>query len=314
MSGPHLSGAENLSGTGATSANSAPWEWEESTWRSIAEQVRAGRSFRKLPWRDNAEVAVALSFDADHETPWLRDAETGPAAMAMGEYGARVGVPRILALLAQHSIPSTFFVPAVSALLHPGEVPSYIDAGHEVALHGWIHERNTLVSGKVERELYMRAADTLERLGGQRPVGIRTPSWDFSSHTIQIIRDMGLRYDSSLMADDEPYELLQRGTPTGVVEIPVDWIRDDGAYFVMDRFASLRPYISPREVLQIWRAEYHAARAAGGLFQLTLHPDLIGHRSRMMVLSELLAEIASDGRVWFATHAQIADHCLASPD
>ena len=290
----------------------APWEWDEATWRPIVEQVRAGRAFNRSPWPNDAEMAVALSFDADHETPWLREAETSPAVMAMGEYGARAGVPRILALLAKHSVPATFFVPAVSALLHPDEVPSFVDAGHEVALHGWIHERNTLLPRNVERELYMRAGDVLEKLGGQRPVGIRTPSWDFSSNTLDIIREMGLRYDSSLMADDEPYELVQSGVPTGVLEIPVDWIRDDGAYFVMERFGNLRPYISPDDVLQIWRSEYNAARAEGGLFQLTLHPDLIGHRSRMVILDQLITEIASEDRVWFATHAQIADHCLES--
>ncbi len=99
----------------------------------------------------------------------------------------------------------------------------------------------------------MRAADVLERVSGRRPVGIRTPSWDFSQHTLAISREMGLLYDSSLMADDDPYEILEDGEPTGMVELPVEWIRDDAVYFNMDRFTALRPYTPPSAVLEIFR-------------------------------------------------------------
>ena len=287
-----------------------PWQWDEKTWRGHVEHVRAGRPLRPASWPGGAKVAVALSFDSDHETPALRDGDVLPGKMAQGEYGARVGVPRLLKLLDRHRAPASFFVPAVSALLHDGEVKSYVDAGHEVALHGWIHERNTALSETEERDLAFRAADVLERLAGTRPVGIRTPSWDFSAHTLAITRELGLKYDSSLMADDDCYELLEHGEPTGVVELPVEWIRDDAPYFMMDRFASLRPYTPPRGVLSIWRDEFDAAHAEGGLFQLTMHPHIIGHRSRITVLSELLDHITSHDDVWFATHAQIVDHVL----
>lgn len=291
-----------------------PWQWDEPTWRGHVERVRAGRPLRPRSWPGEAKVAVALSFDSDHETIPLRDGEVLPGKLSQGEYGARVGVPRILKLLERFQAPSTFFMPAVSALLHDGEVKSYADAGHEVALHGWIHERNTRLPAGAERDLAFRAADTLERLAGTRPVGIRTPSWDFSADSLRIIRDLGLTYDSSLMADDDCYEILADGEPTGIVELPVEWIRDDMPYFMMDRFSTLRPYTPPRGVLSIWRDEFDAAYAEGGIFQLTLHPHCIGHRSRLSILTELLEHIASHEGVWFATHAQIADHVLSGKD
>jgi peptidoglycan/xylan/chitin deacetylase (PgdA/CDA1 family) len=287
---------------------SQPWQWDEQTWRGHVARVRAGRSLRPGSWPGGARAAVALSFDSDHETIPLRDGETRPGKLSQGEYGARVGAPRVLRLLDRHGIPASFFMPAVSALLHPGEVRDYVAAGHEVAMHGWIHERNMLLSPADERELALRAADTLEKLSGTRPVGIRTPSWDFSDHTLAITRELGLSYDSSLMADDEPYELLADGEPTGVVEIPVEWIRDDAPYLMMDRYAALRPYTPPRQVAGIWRDEFDAAYAEGGLFQLTLHPHIIGHRSRMAALAELLDHIAAHQGVWYATHAQVAEH------
>jgi peptidoglycan-N-acetylglucosamine deacetylase len=265
-----------------------PWQWDEPVWRGHVQRVRAGRSLRPAVWPGGARVAVALSFDSDHETIPLRDGETR--------------------LLERYGVPATFFMPAVSARLHPEEVRSYVAAGHEVGMHGWIHERNMLLTPADERELAFRSADTLEKLTGGRPVGIRTPSWDFSDHTLAVTRELGLRYDSSLMAADEPYELLADGEPTGVVEIPVEWIRDDAPYFTMDRHATARPYTPPRGVLEIWRDEFDLAYADGGLFQLTMHPHVIGHRSRMVILTELLAHIAGHPDVWFATHAQVADY------
>jgi peptidoglycan-N-acetylglucosamine deacetylase len=116
---------------------------------------------------------------------------------------------------------------------------------------------------------------------------------------------MGLLYDSSLMADDDCYELLLDNQPTGVVELPVEWIRDDAVYFNMNRFQSLRPYTPPSSVLEIFRREFDSAYAEGGLFQLTMHPHIIGHRSRMMILEELIQHIRAHTGIWFATHADV---------
>ncbi|WP_051466698.1 polysaccharide deacetylase family protein [Actinomadura oligospora] len=156
------------------------------------------------------------------QTIALRAGQTGPGKLAQGEYGSRVGARRILRLLERFNVPASFFMPAVSSLLHPEEVRDYVAAGHEVAMHGWIHESNTLLDPADERELALRAAGTLEKPSGTRSVGIRTSTWEFSDHTLAITRELGLLYDSSLMADDEPYELLADGEPTGVVEIPVE--------------------------------------------------------------------------------------------
>jgi peptidoglycan/xylan/chitin deacetylase (PgdA/CDA1 family) len=283
-----------------------PWQWPEAQWRGIVGKVRAGRSLKPAQWKDGARVAVALSFDSDHETPSLRDAETSPGKLSQGQYGNRQGVPRILSLLAKHEIPATFFVPAVSAMLYPDEQRRVAGAGHEVGIHGWIHERNSLLPLEAERDLQHRAADTLEKIAGVRPVGIRTPSWDFSPHTLAISREMGLLYDSSLMADDDPYEIVEDGQPTGMVELPVEWIKDDAIYFNMDRFSGLRPYTPPSSVLEIFTSEFDGAYAEHGLFLLTMHPHIIGHRSRVALLERLIEHIRGHAGVWFATHAEIA--------
>ena len=219
-----------------------PWTWEEAEWRRRVNQVRAGRSLRPDSWPGGARCAVALSFDSDHETNELRDGGKSIGRMSWGQYGSRVGVPKILELLKKTQVPATFFVPAVAALLHPDEQRRVIAEGHEIGLHGWIHELNSILPEKDERALHLRAFETLTQITGVAPVGMRTPSWDFSPATLTIQREMGLLYDSSLMADNDPYELEQHGERTGIVELPVEWIRDDAVYFNMNRFHALRPY------------------------------------------------------------------------
>ena len=140
---------------------------------------------------------------------------------------------------------------------------------------------------------------------------MRTPSWDFSPATLTIQREMGLLYDSSLMADDDPYELNQDGEPTGIVELPVEWIRDDAVYFNMNRFQALRPYTPPPAVLDIFRREFDQAYEDGGLFVLTMHPHVIGYRSRMFILEELIRHMQAKPGVWFATHRDVALHAKA---
>ena len=282
-----------------------PWQWPEAHWRQLVNQVRAGRRFRPRRWKNGARCAVALSFDSDHETNELRDGGKSIGRMAWGQYGNRVGVPRILALLGRHGVTATFYVPAVVALLHPDEQRRVIAEGHEIGIHGWIHELNSVLAEEAERDLMMRAADTLETITGVRPVGLRTPSWDFSPNTLKIEKEMGLLYDSSLMADEDCYELMLNGEPTGIVEFPVEWVRDDAVYFMMHRFQSLRPYTPPMDVFDIFRREFDAAYEEGGIFQLTMHPHIIGYRSRIWILEELIRHAKAKGDVWFATHADV---------
>ena len=282
-----------------------PWQWPEAHWRKLVNQARAGRALRPKMWPDGARCAFALSFDSDHETNELRDGGKSIGRMSWGQYGARVGVPRIAELLARHDVRASFYVPAVSALLYPEEQQSLTAAGHEIGIHGCIHELNSGLSYEQERDLMLRASDTLAQVTGKRPVGLRTPSWDFSPWTLRIEKEMGLLYDSSLMADEDCYELLLDGEPSGVIELPVEWVRDDAVYFMMNRFQAQRPYTPPTDVFDIFRREFDAAYADGALFQLTCHPHIIGYRSRIWILEELIRHAKAKGNVWFATHAEV---------
>jgi peptidoglycan/xylan/chitin deacetylase (PgdA/CDA1 family) len=283
------------------------WQWSMEKVKSAVNKVRAGKDLTPKAWPEGAKVAVALSFDFDAETNALRDKELSPGVLSQGEYAARTAIPRILALLDKYKIPATFFVPAITAKLHPEDIKAILAKGrHEIGMHGWIHERNSLLSEKEERDLMQKSYAVLKEAAGRAPAGIRTPSWDFSPATLKIIRELGLLYDSSLMADDRPYEILEEGKAAGVVELPVEWLLDDYPYFGFDRFSSVRPHITPAEVMEIWAAEFDKAYEEGTLLVLTMHPKYIGHRSRMMMLEKLVEHIRARKDVWFATHEAIA--------
>jgi peptidoglycan/xylan/chitin deacetylase (PgdA/CDA1 family) len=281
------------------------WQWTTDSVFRVTNAVRAGRSLQPARWPNGARVAVLLSFDADNETVSLRFGEPTIGALSQGQYGARVGLDRILALLDRYQIPATFFIPAMSLMISPDMASRIQRSGrHEFGVHGWIHEMNVSLPADVERRLVRQALDTLTKLTGQRPVGYRAPSWNFSPNTLRIIRDLGFLYESSLMADERPYELLADGEPTGIVELPVEWILDDAPLFNPQG----NTYSSPREVAQVWMDEFDRAYDEGTMFLLTMHPHITGHRSRIVALELLIQHIRSRQGVWWATHQQAAEY------
>ena len=278
----------------------------EGDWRRLVGRVRAGRALQPDAWPGGARYAVAFSFDCDHEAYELGAGGAAVGRLAWGEFGRRVGVPRILEILHRHEVRATFFMPAICARIDPDETKRIAGAGHEVGIHGWMHENNSLLDAATERDLALRSRDLLAGQLGEAPVGFRSANWDLSPNTIEIVAEMGLEYDSSLMADEDCYELMLDGKPTGVVEVPVEWLRDDAVYLMFNRHPATRPWATPEDVFAIFRRELNAARQQGGLLQLVMHPFVIGYRSRIWILESLIEEARSMGDVWFGTHAEVA--------
>jgi peptidoglycan/xylan/chitin deacetylase (PgdA/CDA1 family) len=283
------------------------WQWTFDSAMTVVNAVRAGRSLQPKAWPHNARVAVLLSFDVDNETIALRYGEPTVGSLSQMQYGGRVGLERIVRLLDAHRIPATFFIPSVSLAITPSMSGVIKQSGrHEFGVHGWIHELNITLPDSAERALLTKAIAELSQLTGTKPTGYRAPSWNFSPNTMSILRDMGFRYESSLMADDRPYELLQNAQPTGIVEIPVEWILDDAPLFDPRG----QSYMNPRDVARVWIDEFDRAYAEGTMFVLTMHPHVSGHRSRIVALEQLIAHIESKGagNVWWATHGAVAEY------
>ena len=208
-------------------------KWTDEQIQKTAHHVRAGRRLTPKTWPNGARVAVCLSIDPDNFSIALNAGNTNPVPISLGEYGALEGVPRMLKLLDKHGVPASFYIPAVAAMLHPGMIQQIRKRPrHEVAIHGWIHENPMTLDDPVDEwRMISQSLDLLEKQWGRRPVGNRNPSWTMSTHTIGLLKKAGLLYDSSLQAMDEPHEVLLDGQPTGLIELPVNWIIDDSPMY-----------------------------------------------------------------------------------
>jgi peptidoglycan/xylan/chitin deacetylase (PgdA/CDA1 family) len=260
-------------------------------------------------------TTVCLTFDVDALSIWLSTFKlTSPAPLSRGEYGARVGLPRVLALLARHELVATFFVPAHTAASFPDAIRSIAAAGHEIAAHGFVHESPVTLTRAEEVNLLARSEEVLARVAGERPAGYRSPSWDLSPHTIEILEERGYLYDSSLMAEDfQPYR-PRRGdvvTETGftpgpecnLIEFPVAWELDDYPYFQFMGRPINQGLRDPAEVGATWQAEFDYCRTevADGVFNLTNHPEIIGRGPRVAMLDRLVAHMKGQEDVRFST-------------
>ena len=277
-------------------------KWSDDQLKKVANHVRAGRTLRPKSWPDGARVAVCLSFDPDNFSITLNAGNTNPVSISNGEYGALEGIPRILKLLDKYKIPASFYIPAVAAMMHPEMIQEIKKRDHEVAMHGWIHENPMTIDDPVEEwRLISQAMDLLEKQWGRRPVGNRNPSWTMSTHTVPLLLKAGLLYDSSLQAKDEAHEVLLDGQPTGLIELPVNWILDDSP--MIGPGGDLP---SPRLIEQTFKDDFDLAYKDGSVYMLTMHPHITGQRSRITYLEDLIVYMKSKPGVWFATAEQIA--------
>jgi peptidoglycan/xylan/chitin deacetylase (PgdA/CDA1 family) len=267
--------------------------------------ARVGKKLTPKLWPNGARVAVCLTFDVDNEL--LQRANPLPVPLSVGEYGATTGLPRILSVLDRHQVPATFFIPAMTLMLHPEIAPAILQRHrHEIGVHGWVHEFWPDIADTTEEQrLLARSIDYLTKATGKRPVGVRAPGSGFSPHTFELIRNSGFLYDSSLLAADEPYEIVSNGQPSGVIELPISEIDNDYPYYGETANGSMP---SPDAVFQIYKAEFDLAFEERTLFILTQHPHVAGRRSRSVQLDRLIEYIRSKPGVWFATMEQVASY------
>jgi peptidoglycan-N-acetylglucosamine deacetylase len=258
-------------------------------------------------------VIACLTFDVDAESPVL--AESGLyrhnlGVMSHQAYGPLVGVPRILALLREHALPATFFVPGWTADRYPQAVEAILADGHEVGHHSYAHHSPFAQTEAEERADFERALAALERVG-VKPEGFRCPSWEPGWRTPALVAEHGLRYDSSLMDSDRPY-VLETGAGE-IVELPVHWALDDWEQYAYIPDPPFRSAIeSPAKVLDLWISELDAMRRHDCLFVLTCHPFLSGRPHRVEVLRTLIEHALAAGDVEFRACREVA--ALPWPD
>ncbi len=283
--------------------------------RASALEVMKPASYSPAPrflWPEGHQCAAMLCFDVDGETTALSE---DPALakrrtlMSQCEYGPRIGVPRLLGLLAYLKVPATFFIPGYIVEQHPRMVEAIIAAGHEVGLHGYLHEKLAYLGEAEEEDILGRCIEILSRFTGSRPMGYRAPWFETNPWTAELLKRHGLAYCASAMGDDVPYF-----HQNGLVEIPGQWLLEDWEQFAFnaDPAWGFTPE-NCEKVFDLWWREFDAMRDFGCCFVLTLHPWLSGRPSRVRLLEDLVAAMQAKGGVWFARGREIAAYASAHP-
>ncbi len=265
---------------------------------------------RPIRWKNGARCAVMLSFDVDGESLWIaRDPALAerPMHMAMGAYGPKTGVPRILTLLDRYAIKAGFFIPGWTMERYPEMTKDILRRGHELAHHGYLHEKPFFLSGAQEEEaLIVKALEVFKKVVGVTPKGSRTPSADHSKHTMELLRKHGMIYHSNVMDADLPYRVK---TGHGeLIELPTSWVNDDWVYFGFSANPPAGNGIwSQEDVFEIWKEEFEGAYEEGGFFNLIGHPQVIGRASRIRMVERLIQHMRAKNDVWFASPLELAE-------
>ena len=247
-------------------------------------------------WPEGYRCAIFLSFDYDSSSAEMWKTPHDLVAQSRGRFAPKVAIPRILDLLDRLGIKATFFTPGWTVDHYPDSVEEIISRGHEVAGHGYIHERMNELSAEGEEGVFNRMMEAFERIG-VKPVGYRAPYWIVTTRTLNHLRRLGFKYSSNFMDDDMPYILDEEH---GIVELPVEWMLDDWPQFELQRKA-------PDEVYRLWKPELEGIYELGRYAALTCHPQCIGRISRLKMLEKLLREFLDRGDVWFPTGRELSD-------
>lgn len=246
---------------------------------------------------------VCLTFDFDAISLWIARGMTSPGPVSRGEFGA-YAIPRVLNLLSRYGITSTFFVPGHTLESYPRESQQIAGAGHEIALHGYAHENVSLLTEETERQINERSIALISKLTGSPPRGHRTPSFDFTNHTVKILEELGIEYDSSLMGQDyQPYFArtgdmcpsdapFEFGGVSSVLELPVSWTLDDYPYleFVRHKDFVLPGLTDPEAMFKSFArdVEFMLREENQGVCVVTLHPQAIGRGGRLLALENFV--------------------------
>jgi peptidoglycan-N-acetylglucosamine deacetylase len=267
---------------------------------------------------------VCLTFDFDTQSGFIARGMTTPTPLSRGEFGL-VGAQRILALLKSHAIRATWFIPGFTIESHPRACEAVVRDGHEVAHHSWAHIPPAQQTRAEEEADLVRANDAIARLTGRKARGYRSPSWDLSENTVDLLLAHGFHYDSSLMgADYWPYrarrgDRVELGKPyrfgeeTALIEMPISWSLDDYPHFEFVRTPTtvLPGLQSARTVMESWLDEFRYMQKSveWGVLTYTMHPFVIGRGYRMLAFEQLVKGLEEAGAAFLtmedaATEAQ----------
>ncbi|MBM3372948.1 MAG: polysaccharide deacetylase [Betaproteobacteria bacterium] len=272
---------------------------------------------------------ACITFDFDAISGWIARGMTSPTPISRGEFGPRVALPRILDLLDREGIPTSWYVPGHTLETFPEQCRQVFAAGHEIGHHGWTHRSPAALTREQEEAELLRANACIRELTGRGARGYRSPAWDLSEHSVDLLLKHGFVYDSSMMGDDyTPYRLrrgdvieLEKpavfGPETPLIEMPVSWTLDDYPHFEFIRTPTwiLPGNMNANKVLDNWVNDFVYLRdhLDWGVITYTFHPFVIGRGHRMLVLEKLIRTLKDGGAVFMKLDDAAAEYAQRAP-
>ena len=274
---------------------------------SFEGRLRAAVTGGRRVWPDGKRSTLLLTYDMDTDSSWISRGLDEPVARSAGQFEVNVGTPCLLELMKWFGLKSTFFTPGWIAEQYPKMVEAVIKDGHEIGLHGYLHEPPPGLSEVEEIEIVRRGSAALEKMTGKRPIGYRSPIWQFSKNTVRILHEAGFKYTSDFMHTLLPTFNEVDGKPIDMINLPGSWVLDDAVYFqfhITIRTAMRRA----ADVLEIYKEEFRAVHASGGLFVLVMHPQLSGRPSRVLMLKEFMDYVKGFDGVWLPRPIDVVEY------
>jgi len=276
-----------------------------------------------------ARHLVCITFDFDAMSGFIARGMTSPTPISRGEFGADVATARILELLKKYKIPTSWYIPGHTLETYPERCKQVFDAGHEIGHHGWTHVPPALLTREKEEEGLVRANEQIKKLTGRYARVYRSPSWDLSAHSVELLLKHGFVYDSSMMGDDyTPYRVRQGdvielekpavfGKATKLIEMPISWSLDDYPHFEFVRTKeSILPGLMNTElVLENWINDfvYMKQIMKWGVITYTFHPFVIGRAGRMLLLEKLIKKLKAGGAIFTTLENAVAEYDKRAP-
>jgi peptidoglycan/xylan/chitin deacetylase (PgdA/CDA1 family) len=272
---------------------------------------------------------ACVTFDFDAMSGMMARGLNSPTYISRGEFGA-VAIPRILALLKKYGVTTTFFIPGFTLETYPAQCEAILASGHEIGHHGWTHVPPNDMTREQEEAGLVRANEQIRKLTGDYAKGYRSPSWDLSPNSVDLLLQHGFYYESSMMGDDYvPYRVrkgdvvdldqpMRFGAPTPLIEMPISWTLDAFPHFEFLRTkTSLMPgLMNAQSVVQNWVDDFRYLKDhfEWGVITYTFHPYVIGRGHRMMALEKLLKKLAEADAVFLSMEAAAREYDQRCPN
>ncbi len=266
----------------------------------------------RLSLPNGARVAVWITPNIEHFhydkpaislTPMTAGLKPDVLNYAWRDYGARVGIWRLMEILERHRIPVTAALNSEACLHYPQIIAEGNRLGWEWMAHGATN--SALFTGMPEaseKAAIGAVLDSIEKHTGKRPRGWLGPALTETDNTLDILAAVGIDYVGDWCNDEQPYEMKTAAGP--IVAMPYTLEIGDIPVF-LDHGGTGEDFY--RLAVDAFDTLYEEGATQYRVLSMALHPFLIGHPFRAKYLDRALAHMRKHEAVWFATGSEIVD-------